>query len=222
MKKTHGIDEYLEAIYVLQNEGYEVIGSQLADYLSVSRPTVSQTLQRLISASLVQDTGERAITLTKEGITRAEAVIRRHRLIERWLTDVLGLDWAESHEEASRLEHAISDRVEKRLAKVLGFPTTCPHGNVIPGAGILSEKAMPLSKMNVPSTVAVQRIFEHAEEDPDILRYLEKNRIVPGTTMQLLSSSPAERVLTIQIEDNQLQVPSDIADRVLVTAASDE
>ncbi|UOF89095.1 metal-dependent transcriptional regulator [Fodinisporobacter ferrooxydans] len=217
MEKTKGMDKYLEAIYVLHSEGQTVVGSKLAEYLGVTRPTVTQTVQRLVSVGFVKHSDSREISLTKLGAERAETIIRRHRLIERWLTDVLELDWAEAHEEASRLEHAISDRVESRLAKILGFPTTCPHGNVIPGSGVPIAKAIPLSEMSIPSTVTVNRIFEHAEEDAETLRFFETNGFVPNAKIFLLSSTPATGEILAQIRDSKITIPFEIAKRILVT-----
>ncbi|WP_027417671.1 metal-dependent transcriptional regulator [Aneurinibacillus terranovensis] len=215
MNKKQGMDKYLEAIYILHTEGQNVIGSKLADYLGVARPTVSQTVQRLIALGYVADTDTREIILSDAGVQRAETIIRRHRLLERWLTDVLGFDWAEAHEEASRLESALSERVEKRLAQALGNPTTCPHGNVIPGSGGFVANATPLSQMPIPATVKINRIFEHAEEDMDILRFLEGNGFVPGAEIGLISSSPSEHTITAFINGASVLIPIELAERIL-------
>jgi DtxR family Mn-dependent transcriptional regulator len=215
MKKTQGTDEYLEAIYVLSTEGQTVLGSVLAQYLDVSRPTVTQMIQKLNQEGYVNQTESREIVLTEEGKQRAEVIVRRHRLIERWLTDVLGFDWATAHEEASRLEYAISERVEKRLAEVLGYPTTCPHGNVIPGSGKVNAMADPISSFPIPSKAKVIRIFEHAEEDPDTLHFLEGNGIVPGAEIELVGVSKLQKELSIIVDKQNIQVPLEIADRIL-------
>src|SRR5436309_16032692 len=106
------------------------------------------------------------IILTRRGKTLAEVMARRHRLLERWLTDILGLDWIEAHEEAHRLEHALSPRVEDRLAAILGMPSTCPHGNPIPGmAGRPSTHPLPLDQAPLGTTAVVERITQDAEAD---------------------------------------------------------
>lgn len=217
MKKTQGIDDYLEAIYILHTEGHTVYGAKVADYLGVARPSVTKMMQRLVSLGYVEDKESRDIRLTSQGLKRAEVVIRRHRLIERWLTDVLGLDWAEAHEEANRLEHAISERVETRLARSLGYPTTCPHGNVIPGSGATISRAVPLSEMAVPATVRISRIFEQVEEDSGILRFLEQNGIVPEAQIQLVSLSPSDDKITVLVQGNEISIPMALAHRILVT-----
>ena len=113
-----------------------MIGARLARHLKVSPPAVTEALQRMARAGYLRLAAGKQIVLTRRGLTVAEAMARRHRLLERWLTDILGLDWMEAHEEAHRLEHALSPRVEDRLAESLGMPTTCPHGNPIPGMAI--------------------------------------------------------------------------------------
>src|SRR5258708_7574107 len=127
------VSHYLEAIYYIWQEGESVRSARLADWLSVSRPTVTVALRRMSRDGLVRLRASKEIELTAEGRRRATAVVRRHRIMERWLTDVLGLDWVQADEEAARLEHAVSDQVEGRIFESLGRPKTCPHGNPIPG-----------------------------------------------------------------------------------------
>jgi DtxR family Mn-dependent transcriptional regulator len=215
--KTHGIDEYLEAIYVLNAEGETVVGSRLAEYLGVARPTVTQTMHKLTVSGLVENTDGREIRLTPRGKTKAEAIVRRHRLIERWLTDVLHLDWAQAHEEACRLEHAISPLVEERLAEHLGNPTTCPHGNVIPGLGIKQSKGIPLSEVNAPATVTVVRIVEQAEEDPELLRFLQSHGLVPDARIQVEPPQHEyEAGIRVRSGGDTVTLSPHIADRILV------
>src|ERR1700736_5438728 len=127
------IAHYLEAIYYIRAEGEPVRSARLADWLSVSRPTVTVALRRMSRDGMVRLNARKEIELTAKGLRMAEAIVRRHRIMERWLTDGLGLDWVTADEEAARLEHAVSDVVERRLYEVLGKPKTCPHGNPIPG-----------------------------------------------------------------------------------------
>ena len=125
-------EEYCEAIWELREDDIDVIRIRIAERLGVSRPAVSEMIRRMESQGLilVGDT----ISLTPTGVSLAEAVVRRHRLAERFLTDVLGLSWSDAHDEAGKWEHVISQPVEEALSRVLGDPTTCPHGNPIPGA----------------------------------------------------------------------------------------
>src|SRR5579864_465362 len=125
--------EYLETIYNVTMEGDEVIAARLADKFKVSAPNVATILGRMEQQGLIRRDERKAVTLTDDGRTRAEAALRRHRLSERFLLEVLGLDWITAHEEAHHLEHGLTPEIEERMDEVLGHPTTCPHGNPIPG-----------------------------------------------------------------------------------------
>src|SRR5579864_4641423 len=127
------VSRYLEAIYYMWAEKEPLRSARLADWLGVTRPTVAVALRRMTRDGLVRMNGRKEIDLTAGGMRAAESVVRRHRIMERWLTDGLGLDWVTADAEAARLEHAVSDVVEQRLYEVLGRPATCPHGNPIPG-----------------------------------------------------------------------------------------
>ncbi|RIV28612.1 metal-dependent transcriptional regulator [Alicyclobacillaceae bacterium I2511] len=221
MPKTHGMEQYLQAIYVLGAEGETVLPSVLADYLDVARPTVTQTVQRLTSAGLVSTGEGKGLTLTDQGFRRAETLVRRHRLVERWLTDDLGLDWASAHLEAGRLEHVISPLVEQRLVEHLGYPITCPHGNVIPGSGAAQQAGLHLSAISPPARVQVVRIAESAEEDLNLLRFLHQTGFVPGAILTLLNNkSPYEAGISVQVEDHVYALDEHVAQRVVVLVLS--
>src|SRR2546421_8006986 len=128
------VSRYLEAIYYMWSEREPLRSSRLADWLGVSRPTVAIGLRRMTRDGLVRMNGRKEIELTPSGMTAAESIVRRHRIMERWLTDGLGLDWVTADEEAARLEHAVSEDVEKRLYESLGRRKTWPDGNPRPGA----------------------------------------------------------------------------------------
>lgn len=218
MAKTHGTDEYLEAIYILQTEGETVLSSKLADYLGVARPTITQTVQRLTTQGLLKASPGKELALTEEGTRRAELVLRRHRLLERWLTDELGLDWADAHVEAARLEHSISPLVEERLAERLGNPLTCPHGNAIPGSGAKQLHGAALDEVETPAQVTVIRIVELAEEDLDLLRFLHQAGIVPGAVLTLdETKSPYEAGVRVSVGGEQYALDEKVAKRVLVS-----
>jgi DtxR family transcriptional regulator, Mn-dependent transcriptional regulator len=216
MSRPSGMDAYLEAIYVLNAEGEQVLASKVADYLNVSRPTVSQTLQRMNQAGYVTSGDNKEIILTDEGVSRAEDIVRRHRLLERWLTDQLGLDWADAHVEAGRLENRVSPLVESRLEELLGHPTTCPHGNVIPGSGYKQPEGVPLSEARPDQTVEVIRIVEVAEEDLDLLRFLYRNGFVPGEKLRLEAQNPYEAGVPVRVRGETISLDSAVAARILV------
>ena len=135
------LEEYLEAIWELNEEGISVIQARLAEHLGHSAPSVSEMVRRLKADGYVELDG-RFLTLTEKGMARAVSVVRKHRLAERLLTDIIGIPWHRTHVEACRWEHVISDEVEERLVAILDNPTTCPHGNPIPGSGAKIARAV--------------------------------------------------------------------------------
>ena len=141
------IAHYLEAIYYIWAEGEVVRSARLADWLSVSRPTVTVALRRMVRDGMVRLNAHKEIELTARGDAAAAAIVRRHRIVERWMTDVLGLDWVAADAEAERLEHAVSEVVEERLYRTLGGPKTCPHGNPIPGHSTMRANELRLSAL---------------------------------------------------------------------------
>jgi DtxR family Mn-dependent transcriptional regulator len=138
------------------------------------------------------------VSLTPKGREIAEVMARRHRLLERWLTDTLGLNWADAHEEAHRLEHAISPRVEERLATLLGMPSTCPHGTPIPGMPAPAPvEPFPLAQAEGGVTVVVERITEEAEADKNLLEYLWRNEVRPGRRLRVVEVAPWAGTITL-------------------------
>src|SRR5207249_10686447 len=133
METTPAIQDYLGAIYDLAGSDKPVIGARLARHMHISAPSITEALRRMQREGYVTVASKKESRLTAKGLDIARTMARRHRLIERWLTDVLGLDWSRAHDEAHRLEHALSPVVEERLATLLGMPSTCPHSNPIPG-----------------------------------------------------------------------------------------
>src|SRR3984893_18784965 len=163
------VSHYLEAIYYVWQEGETVRSGRLADWLSVSRPPVTVALRRLSRDGMVRLNARKEIELTAKGLRMAEAIVRRHRIMERWLTDGLGLDWVTADEEAARLEHAVSEVVERRLYEVLGKPKTCPHGNPIPGYSKPSPKEVRLANLESGAKASVSRVSEVAEREAPTL-----------------------------------------------------
>lgn len=211
------MDQYLEAIYVLNGEGVTVLPSVLANHIRVSRPTVTQTVQRMTASGYVTSGTGKEIALTAVGHQRAETVVRRHRLLERWLCDELGLDWADAHVEAGRLEHSISALVEERLYEQLGRPETCPHGNVIPGTTSPQPHGIPLTAVIGPAQVKILRIFEHAEEDLQLLRFLHRAGLVPGAVVAVLEVDSAfEAGVPIEVNGQGYALELTVAERLIV------
>ena len=194
---TASIEDYLEGIYDLMGSGGPVIGARLARHLKVSPPAVTEALQRMARDGYLRIGPGKHIMLTKRGRALAEVMARRHRLLERWLTDILGLDWMDAHEEAHRLEHALSPRVEDRLATMLGMPSTCPHGNPIPGmAPRPGTHPFPLDQAREGATVTVERITEEAEADRKLLEHLWRNGVRPDTRLTVQEIAPWAGTIT--------------------------
>jgi len=188
---TASVQDYLAAIYDLTSSGKPVIGARLAKHMAISAPAVTESIQRLSRGGYVKVGVGKTLILTTKGREIAEVMARRHRLLERWLTDTLGLDWTEAHEEAHRLEHAISPLVEDRLAELLGMPSTCPHGNPIPGlARPTRVEPFPLAEAKEDSTVVVERITEEAEADKRLLEYLWRHDVRPGRRLTIKEVAP--------------------------------
>jgi DtxR family Mn-dependent transcriptional regulator len=195
------LEEYLEAIHELEEEGTLVIQARLAERLGHSAPSVSEMIRRLKTEGYVA-VEDRAVVLTTKGRTRAESVVRKHRLAERLLTDVIGLPWHKAHVEACRWEHVISDEVEARLVILLDNPTTCPHGNPIPGtAGADNEADLVALALSVPGDrVRLERVTEQVEIDMDSLTYLSTHGFVPGADA-LVSAKAPDGTLTLEVGD---------------------
>ncbi len=203
------ISHYLEAIYYIRAEGEAVRGARLADWLSVSRPTVTIALRRMIRDGIVRLNVRKEIELTARGLAAAEAIVRRHRIVERWMTDLLGLDWVTADLEAERLEHAISAVVEEKLYRALGRPRTCPHGNPIPGYSTMRPDELRLSALGQGEPATITRISEVAQrEAPPLLQYLHERGLHPGTRIRVEEVDEvgrtmrlrAARVLTLSYE----------------------
>ena len=186
------VEEYLEMIYNMNMEDEVVIGARLAEKFRVAPPTVTEMLKRLVRDGYVEMDNRRQVTLTETGNQAAEAVLRRHRLTERFLVDMLGMQWHQVHEEACRLEHFISGAVEARVITTLNNPTTCPHGNPIPGSvanarSYLKDKgAIRLSSVGVGEVVAILCISEVVEDEEGLILYLHEKGLTPGTQLTVL------------------------------------
>jgi DtxR family Mn-dependent transcriptional regulator len=194
---TASVQDYLAAIYDLAGSGKPVIGARLAKHMAVSAPAVTEAIQRIARGGYVRVGPGKELTLTPKGRQIAEVMARRHRLLERWLTDTLGLNWTDAHEEAHRLEHALSPRVEDRLAEMLGMPSTCPHGNPIPGMPRPPRvQPFPLNQAPEGATVVVERITEEAEADKNLLEYLWRNDVRPGRRLSIVEVAPWAGTIT--------------------------
>ncbi len=182
--------DYLEVLYYLSQRGEPVIAAQVARWLALQPPTVSHALQEMEKKGYIERDDRGEIALTPLGVGLAEGIVRRHRILERFLADILGVPWHMVHEEAVHLEHALSPALEDRITALVGNAVTCPHGNPIPGSGESYQGAVRLDMAPVGTLFTVRRIEEEAEERTDLLRYLEANRLLPGTRFFIPDTSP--------------------------------
>jgi DtxR family Mn-dependent transcriptional regulator len=220
---------YLRTIYELEEEGVVPLRARIAERLEQSGPTVSQTVARMERDGLLVVADDRHLELTEQGRELAIAVMRKHRLAERLLVDVIGLEWEQVHSEACRWEHVMSEAVERKLVKLLGHPTTSPYGNPIPGLDKLGtgEPAPPVEPdlLRVDEvarrgggTVEVRRIAEHVQLDTVVLTELKAVGLVPGGTVVV--SPIGERGAGIEIKGsgNSTRIHQSVAHAVLVHA----
>ena len=191
------LEEYLEAIHGLEEEGVSVIQARLVERIGHSAQSVSEMVHRLEAEGYLRRDG-RGVRLTALGRRRAESVVRKHRLAERFLVEVVGLPWHRAHLEAGRWEHVISDEVEARFVEILGNPSTCPHGNPIPGAPQPAAVQRQLAEADPGARVRLARITEQIEIDLGALEYLSEHGLVPGTDATVVSRAP-DGTLTLEI-----------------------
>lgn len=226
---TATTEEYLETIYNIAMEGEPVIGARLAEKFGVAPPTVTETLKRLTRDGLIEMDARRQITLTPLGVERAEAVLRRHRLTERFLVDMLGMQWHQVHEEACRLEHYISGAVEERVLSALHQPTTCPHGNPIPGAvpnarTYLSDiGAVRLLTTTPGDTYTIVCVSEVVEDEEGLISYLHDQGLTPGVRLTLVerpgpdAKPTSETPVLLFSEGREVEIPARVAHALWVT-----
>ena len=217
-RQSPAVEDYLETIYELEEAGIPAMRARLVERLGVSAPTVSETVARLEREGYVTLDDQRVLRLTGPGLTAATAVMRRHRLAERLLVDVLKVPWSQVHEEAHRLEHAISDTLEPYLVDLLGDPGTCPHGNPIPGSvhyeGIAGQ--LPLSELPPDVDAVIRRIDEEIEARPDAMRTLEERLLMPGYDVRVVSVS--NDGMSVSTKDGSVVgVLPDIASKIYVS-----
>lgn len=214
------LDEYLEAAYILETEGVPVIGARLAEHLGVRPPSVTEAIRRLEKHGYVTMDAHHVVHFTPEGRSRAQSLVRRHRIAERWLTDVLGFDWAQADAEAEKLAYAFSDDVANRLNELMHSPSTCPHGNPIPKPGGDAPDVLPsgpsLDDAPVGVEMEVERVVEHAEVDLKLLRYLWGQGLVPGTRVTVIDRVPGAGTVTILRNGEEIIIGQVAASKVHV------
>jgi DtxR family transcriptional regulator, Mn-dependent transcriptional regulator len=235
---AHGLidttEMYLRTVFELEEEGIVPLRARIAERLSQSGPTVSQTVARMERDGLMRVEGDRQLALTETGRMLAMRVMRKHRLAECLLVSVIGLPWEEVHIEACRWEHVISDNVERRLVELLDYPVRCPHGNVIPGLAELgvpdrastraeaatSDADIAMTDMARPSgeQVVVSRISEQVQSDAALMLRLKNIGIQPGREVTLAASDNGVRVTGAdRVDDLEAELSAEVAAHVFVS-----
>ncbi|HEY8693657.1 MAG TPA: metal-dependent transcriptional regulator [Chloroflexota bacterium] len=216
---TEVVEDYLDQIYLMQQNGQRVIGARLAERMHTAVPTVTETLRRMVREDLVALDPHKEVSLTAKGKEAAETLIRRHALSERLLTDILGLSWVEAHAEAHKFEHIISPKVEARLMALLGNPQTCPHGNPIPGlpADVPLPRGQALSHVDQPGEYSIIRVSEDAENDVELMAYIEQRNLKPGTIVRWIEREPFEGPVVIEVAGERYTLGAQVAEAIFVT-----
>jgi DtxR family Mn-dependent transcriptional regulator len=216
-------ENYLLSIFQLEEEGRRVSPSQLAEQLKrlpegeglgTSLPSVGGMLRRMAREGLVKTMPNKDVVLTEKGRGPAESIVRRHRLAERLVVDLLGLDLYKAHVEAHRLEHAISPELEELIGLKLGNPATCPFGHPIPGSGYSPQgKPSPLSEASQGQRLVVDRV---PEDDQALLKYFVENGLVPGEAVSVAEAAPYRGVIKLDCGENEVVVGYEVAERIWV------
>lgn len=202
------VDRYLETIYCIEGEGETVRPGRLAAWLGVSAPTVSVALQRLARDGWIDVAADRSVSLTAAGRQTATAIVRRHRVVERWLVDVLDFDWATADVEADGLAVAFSDRVIDRLDRSMGQPATCPHGNVIPGRAPGYGALVALADLEPGVVVPIRRISEVAEHEArTLLTTLAGHGIEEGTEVEVVAVAADGATRSVRRGERLFELP---------------
>ena len=215
---TQSQEDYLKALYHLHGDTRPVPTRELAQRLGISSPSVSEMVNRLEAQGLVEHDRYRGQQLTREGRKVALELVRHHRLLEMFLVQVLGYSWDEVHEEAERLEHVISERMEQRIFDLLGRPELDPHGHAIPSltGKVRPISDRPLSECRAGESVVVQGV---SDEDAATLRELERRHLLPGTRIEVAAASEFEGPIEVRIKGRREQIPLGLARAMFVTVA---
>jgi DtxR family transcriptional regulator, Mn-dependent transcriptional regulator len=213
---SHGVtvaeEEYLQSLFWLQEAGLPMTGANVARAMQLSPPTVHEMVGRLERDGYITRRRDRTISFTQAGAEHAEGIVRRHRMIERFLTDVLGVPWDQVHEEAERLEHAMSPLLEERMQAAIGKAETCPHGHPIVAGARLA--GVPLADVALGAKVRVLRFENEAE---DLLHYLKDSGLEPGLEGTVISSDD-EQVVLQAADGRRSAVTPSVAETVSVLA----
>jgi DtxR family Mn-dependent transcriptional regulator len=215
-RPTPTIEDYLAIMFVMERDGEEIIAARLAESLDVTAPTVTVTLKRMERDGWIDITGRKNIRLSETGCNAARSVIRRHMLTEWMLARLLNVSWSRVHSEAHVIEHTISEDIEAKLRQNLNDPPLCPHGNPLPGYEYVTAQWKPLTQMQTGEQVIIRRIHETAEDDAELMNFLEQSGITPGVKVEISEILPFNQTLTLLIGDHRVVLGFPSADYIYV------
>jgi len=218
-RPTPLIEDYLAIIYEMERDKGEVIAVRLAESLDVAPPTVSVTLKRMERDGWIATDPKKGIYLTKTGRNAANSIIRRHMLAEWMLTRMLKLPWSRIHAEADQIEHTISDEVEAQMRTNLDDPKICPHGNPLPGYEHMADDWLPLTSIIPGEKVIIRRIHEMAEDNHELLQFLETNGIVPGTQAEVIGVLSFNQTINLKLQRRKVTLGFSTAKYIYVEKA---
>ena len=215
----HPAAEYLEALYEMSEEGIPMVQARVADWMGMSRASVSEHVKRLIRDGLLESEG-RTLRFTAEGEGIARALVRRHRLAEHFLIRVIGLPWHQAHAEAGRWERVISEQVEARLVEILKDPATCPHGNPIPGSShsVDQSRLVPLQEIPAGRRAVLRRLTEDLELELDVMRFLETSKLMPGARIAVKGVGP-DGTMNLEVAGAPVALGPHLSDNLWVDPA---
>lgn len=214
-KMTPNIEEYLEALFHLSEKDKPISTKELAEQLNISPASVSDMVKKLKKQKLVKYVPYRGVSLTKNGLKAAAILVRRHRLSERFLADMLDVPWEDLHDEACKFEHVISENVEEKLLEALGNPKTCPHGNPIPSINgeTREEEVLPITELGTKDSGVITKI---TEEEPEFLHYLASLGLFPEVTIKVDEIAPFGGPIIIKKGNASYALGRDIASKIFL------
>lgn len=217
-KLTPTIEDYLSILLVLERDGEPVVGARLAEILGVTPPTVTNTLKRMSRDGLIAVDEKSGPYLTEQGRKAARSVMRRHMLTE-WLL-LRMLDWSKTHSQAHTIEHTVSAELEEALQNNLENPQLCPHGNPLPGFEHVVADWQPLLNFAVGDAIIIRRVHELAEQNPELLAFLEEHQVMPGNSALITEILPFNETVTLRIEGQTVTLGYAVARYIFAEAAS--
>ena len=209
------VEEYLQVIYSLQSEQKPVKAVTLTKWLKTSPSTVHATLSRLQRDNLVSVNQKKEINFTATGLEKAEQLTRRHRVVEWFLCNTLGISWHEVHKHAHVLEHGLTPLVEEKLAKFLGFPKACPHGTPMPGEeDQIPKDTNQLNEFATGDKIKIINIGETLEESVELMKFLQDKSIKPGKRHQVIEKTEVTKTIVLGFQDGTATLPFEIAEKI--------